>query len=398
MLEKSAFFEYNILNCNCKIDCGKTAFILKGTQLYETDFKQNQNLLSLGLFAIVGGIWSMTETRVLQLLFGHSPVVHMIASLTLLLFTIPLFIFFRDRGEAKDKISTLVVGCYTGLAFIVCFLLHITGIKDMHETVKIAHIVTGLSCIIIVYYAIKIVKKSHFKDPAFWGLIVIGVLSGTDIILYYSQITMDNALFMRFGILGYIAMMCVQAIENYVKLYSEAIKAEMITKMAYYDMLTGFYNHNSFASEIKTMNKNPEKYIGRAIIIFDMNCLKYINDSMGHLMGDTALKESAKFIEESFANIGKCYRIGGDEYAVISDSTVKDKELSNLCKEFQSRVVDRNKVPIEDKPYPLYIACGYEVIKSNASDAFSVADAKMYDNKINIKKNLQQVNPALVRS
>ena len=360
--------------------------------------KQNQNLLSLGLFAIVGGIWSMTETRILQLLFGHSAVVHITASLSLLLFTIPLFIFFRDRGEAKDKLSTFIVGCYTSIAYIVCFILHITGIKDLHETITIAHITVGLSCIIILIYALQIFKKSHFKDFAFWGLVIIGALSGLDIILYYKQITMDNAIFMRIGFLGYVVVMCVQAIENYVKIYSEAIKAEMIAKMAYFDMLTGFYNHNSFSSDLKDMVKHPETGKGKAIIVFDMNCLKYINDNMGHSMGDTALKEASEFINDSFSMIGKCYRIGGDEYTVITNKSTTVDELSAICEEFQRKLVERNATPIEDKPYPLYIACGYEIINDNASEAFSVADARMYDNKVRIKKDLQQINPALIRN
>ena len=360
--------------------------------------KENQNLLSLGIFAIVGGTWSMTETRIIQLLFGHSAVVHMITNLTLLLLIIALFIFFRDRGEARDKITMPLVGCYSSIAFITCSILHFTGVKDLHETITTAHITVGLSCAIALYYAIQIFKKSHFKDLPFWGLIAIGVLSGIDVILYYKQITMDNAIFMRFGILGYIAMMCVQAIENYVKIYSDAVKAEMIERMAYFDVLTGFYNHNSFSSDLKDMVKHPETGKGKAIIVFDMNCLKYINDNMGHSMGDTALKEASEFINDSFSMIGKCYRIGGDEYTVITNKSTTVDELSAICEEFQRKLVERNATPIEDKPYPLYIACGYEIINDNASEAFSVADARMYDNKVRIKKDLQQINPALIRN
>lgn len=359
--------------------------------------KTNTDLLSLGLFAVILGIWSTTETKLLQLLIGYSAVIHLITSLTLILIALPIFMFFKDRGQATDKISVPIISASTAIGFSVSIIMHFAEIRDFHENIFISHIILAISCMFTLYYAFRTLKNSHFRDPAFWGLLVIGTCAAIDLVLYYRQITTDNSMFVRFGVLGYVAMLGIQIIGRYVETYSENIKADMILKMAYYDVLTGFYNHNSFMSDLKDINRNLDNHKHKAIIVFDMNCLKYINDHMGHAMGDSALKEAADYIRDSFADIGKCYRIGGDEYAVISDDKMTEQELDAIYEEFQQKLLRRNTAPIEAKPYPLYIAGGYELINENAQDAFNAADAKMYTNKQQIKKELAAKNIAFVR-
>ena len=49
----------------------------------------------------------------------------------------------------------------------------------------------------------------------------------------------------------------------------------------------------------------------------DLNGLKRINDQMGHHVGDQAIYTAARCIQIAFDRAGDCYRIGGDEFAVI---------------------------------------------------------------------------------
>lgn len=360
----------------------------------------NGSLLSLGLFAIVVGIWSATETKLLHLLIGYSAIIHLVTSLTLMLLVVPIFIFFRERKAATDKISAILVCILTAVGFLVSVFMHFSGMRDLHENITIAHIIIITGCLFTLYYAFQIFRKSHFKDFAFWGLLVIALFSMLDLILYYKQITTDNSNFVRFGVLGYVSLLGAQLFEGYVKAYSENIKADMLLQMAYSDVLTGFYNRNSFISDIKELNRSLDGHRGRAVLVFDLNCLKYINDTLGHTMGDTALKEAAEYINMIFGSAGKCYRIGGDEYTVVSDTKIPEPELKRLCKEFQDRIHLRNTSPHEDRPYPLYIASGYDIIGAetqSAMDTFNSADAKMYHNKQKLKEILRAENAAYVR-
>lgn len=362
--------------------------------------RSNSSLLSLGLFAVIIGIWSATETKLLHLLLGYTAIIHLVTSLTLMLLAVPIFLFFRQRKEATDKVSAILVSVLTVIGFLISVIMHFAGIRDLHENITIAHTVIITGCLFTLYYAFQAFRKSHFKDFAFWGLLIIAVFSIVDIVLYYKQITADNSTFVRFGVLGYVTLLAAQLLESYVRTYSENVKADMLLQMAYSDVLTGFYNRNSFISDIKEIDRSLDGHKGRAVLVFDLNCLKYINDTMGHTMGDNALKEAAGYIKQCFGGIGKCYRIGGDEYTVVSDKAISEQELDSLYQGFREQVLSRNNTLHKDRPYPLYIAFGYDVIGESAEsamDTFNSADARMYENKQKLKEILRAENAAYVR-
>jgi|GEM_PF-5151739 len=355
------------------------------------------SLLALGLFNCTFGVWSGLEMKLLQLVVDNPAPIHLGVHLSLMLTVIPIFIFFRQRGETKDKIGLYAIITITSLMFTFNVLSHFLYFMDMHETIVFSHVTLGAGSAFTLKYAFDILRKSKFKEPTFWGLTIIGICAVIDVVLYYNQITYDSSAFIKIGVLVYMIALGIDIISDYAKIYSSSLKAKMLEQIAYEDLLTGFYNHNMFISDMKLMNKEPEKNRGKSILIFDMNCLKYINDTFGHSVGDAALKESAEYIKECFGDIGKCYRTGGDEFAIISDNctprAVVNKAYSKLCE----KTTERNREMPEDKPYPLYIAFGYEIIKANAQDTLKQADANMYKNKQRIKAELAAQNPELIR-
>ena len=52
-------------------------------------------------------------------------------------------------------------------------------------------------------------------------------------------------------------------------------------------------------------------------ISIDLNGLKRVNDTYGHVAGDELIRAAADCMKNSFNEYGKIYRIGGDEFAVI---------------------------------------------------------------------------------
>ena len=64
--------------------------------------------------------------------------------------------------------------------------------------------------------------------------------------------------------------------------------------------------------------------------------MKYCNDTFGHEAGVRYLKESTKVIKDVFDDCGRCFRMGGDEFAII----IKDKtfeECQNYIEELRKR-------------------------------------------------------------
>ena len=96
--------------------------------------------------------------------------------------------------------------------------------------------------------------------------------------------------------------------------YELSVAKEMATK----DALTGVKNNYAFTLEKETLNgqiKNGE-VDEFAIVICDINGLKYVNDSMGHQAGDALIRSACERICSIFKH-SSVFRIGGDEFAVI---------------------------------------------------------------------------------
>ena len=82
-----------------------------------------------------------------------------------------------------------------------------------------------------------------------------------------------------------------------------------------HDILTGLFNRRAYEYKIQHLES-----LGYGVIIFfDVDDFKKINDQFGHQYGDQCLSTIAGLILKSFSAIGFCYRIGGDEFGVLSD-------------------------------------------------------------------------------
>jgi diguanylate cyclase (GGDEF)-like protein len=77
------------------------------------------------------------------------------------------------------------------------------------------------------------------------------------------------------------------------------------------DPLTGLQNHSAF-HEALMFEARPY-----AVAIMDIDRFKSVNDTAGHLTGDRLLREAAATMNESLQELGRAYRIGGDEFAAI---------------------------------------------------------------------------------
>jgi len=85
------------------------------------------------------------------------------------------------------------------------------------------------------------------------------------------------------------------------------------------DELTGIFNRRAYEEDFKKYKDAP---IEEGLIIYsiDVNGLKQVNDSLGHLVGDELIVGAADCIANVLAGNGKVYRVGGDEFmAVIND-------------------------------------------------------------------------------
>lgn len=372
--------------------CTGVVFVILAKALRNYN-KENNNLLYLGTFTIVVGVWALTETALLQLLSDNSTFWHLITGLTLPLTITPLFLFFKRRYANTTMLPVIITNATTIIFYVIILALHFLQVADIHETITLSHIIILMGAGYTCYYAIRIFIASKYKDISFWGMIIITVFAVTDMILYKFQITNDNSAFTRIGLIAYIWFLGIEIIRDYIKTYNLYLKTELLAKAAYYDVLTDFYNRTSFIEDTKKINN--EKAYGVMIAIFDMNNLKYINDIHGHINGDNAIIESANRIKNEFGPFGKCYRIGGDEFVFLSNKPMSTDDMLTHIENLESTLNHRNENLPEQTPWPLILATGYAIFDESYgtfTNAFDVADKMMYDRKQKLKMLHPEMN------
>jgi len=171
---------------------------------------------------------------------------------------------------------------------------------------------------------------------------------------------------------------------NEIKIFSATINEshnmEMYKKIALKDSLTGLGNRFAFMNAI---GKLPLQNL--CVVSFDINNLKYHNDTYGHQIGDKLLCDSAKVLSSIYGK-NNVFRFGGDEFAAcFSMSTPEEQEqlrnrLNDICDKFNAK---SDKVKIS-------IASGYAFgSKKDVSidDIIDRADKEMYINKAFLKSN-----------
>ncbi|MBR1724509.1 MAG: diguanylate cyclase, partial [Ruminococcus sp.] len=99
-----------------------------------------------------------------------------------------------------------------------------------------------------------------------------------------------------------------------------------LTEMSTIDMLTGVSNRNALNERIGNIKKGGEGSGNTTVIFADINELKQVNDSKGHIAGDLLLKKAALALQDIFPD-ETVYRAGGDEFVIIT-SKLSDEEIN----------------------------------------------------------------------
>ncbi|HEX9704304.1 MAG TPA: diguanylate cyclase response regulator [Gemmatimonadales bacterium] len=153
--------------------------------------------------------------------------------------------------------------------------------------------------------------------------------------------------------------------------------------MALVDDLTGLYNRRGFLTlatrDLRLARRSDETLL---VAFADMDDLKGVNDSMGHAVGDRALRDTAAVLRQTFRDSDLVARIGGDEYAVLvrharpDSGTVLGDRLKRQVRELNRRAA---------RPYQLSISLGFAWHKAGSlasvAGLLDRADRALYRDK-----------------
>lgn len=154
------------------------------------------------------------------------------------------------------------------------------------------------------------------------------------------------------------------------------------------DMLSGLKNRNAFNTDINNLNEKDKSSI--AISSIDLDNLKTINDSKGHLSGDEYIIDCVESLKRAVTSRSIIYRIGGDEFAIITHSISTDT-ASELDKRIGFELDETNKTRDGAVSLTLGYAIYDDSIENDLMDTFKRADERMYKLKKQ-KRRIEIVN------
>ena len=213
------------------------------------------------------------------------------------------------------------------------------------------HIISLLLSVVLFAYGIYILKYDRWRETIVVCLATFLSLLGT----------LVETLFQLRGIL--IGVVSLDVAFFYMYMHVEYFKL---------DILTGALNRISFYADTRKLNFRDEV----TVFSIDLNDLKKINDTKGHSAGDEMIRSTARMIRKRLPKGAHLYRVGGDEFVIIS---------TGISDEKTDRMVADLRADMLASPYSF--AMGYAQMHDDEKfdEVYIRADREMYKNKREMK-------------
>uniref|UniRef100_A0A486XT61 cyclic-guanylate-specific phosphodiesterase n=1 Tax=Rheinheimera sp. BAL341 TaxID=1708203 RepID=A0A486XT61_9GAMM len=154
-------------------------------------------------------------------------------------------------------------------------------------------------------------------------------------------------------------------------------------QLAYYDVLTGLANRSYFRDQLrKAIAMSHRGYYSFALLYFDLDEFKRINDTLGHDAGDELLKEVARRLISRLREEDTIARLGGDEFAVILSGIADRGQASSIASNLQQAFAA--PVKLGHQEVSISASIGITVAPEDASEEellLKHADLAMYEAK-----------------
>ncbi len=158
---------------------------------------------------------------------------------------------------------------------------------------------------------------------------------------------------------------------------------EELYKLSTKDTLSGLYNRMSLIDKIEWLiassDRDPKKF---AVIFFDLDNFKTINDSQGHVFGDKVLQNISNILLKSVRDHDIVSRVGGDEFVILLPSCEKETIVVNVLERIKEELA--KPFHLDDHSYHLTASMGVSLYPRDGKDSQTLlkhADIAMYRSK-----------------
>ena len=331
--------------------------------------KSENSLLYLGIFSAFLGLWKLTDTRTIAMMFPENAFVLSQLSLVMMSLAVVPFVLFIEKQIEKKRWKFLNLVCAISItASMLQILLQAAGKVDFRESLMITHGVIALTSVAVVFTAASQLhaKKSNRKlmiSCVCFLLFVAGTL--VDLLKYYITGTSGGILSTIAIFLFYIVVMGVMSILD-------------LTHQATIDFATGLFNRSCCREKLTS---DPVIHKECCMIMFDLNGLKRVNDTLGHEAGNEIIEHFADILRQNVPASAFLGRYGGDEFIAIiekCDRNMADKILADISEKVKEYNVSGSGTEIS---YAAGYALSVDYPYCTMAELMEKADEMMYENK-----------------
>jgi diguanylate cyclase (GGDEF)-like protein len=164
----------------------------------------------------------------------------------------------------------------------------------------------------------------------------------------------------------------------------EAEYHEEIYRLTIVDGLTEIHNKRYLMEFLdRELARSIRHHRPLALILFDLDHFKNVNDELGHLAGDYTLRELAACVKASVRREELFARYGGEEFAIVLPES--SREGACVAAERIRALVENHPFEYEGKNYPVTISLGVGLTTGetplSSQELIRLADEKMYQAK-----------------
>lgn len=172
---------------------------------------------------------------------------------------------------------------------------------------------------------------------------------------------------------------------------------EAISKMAYYDQLTGLPNRALLSDRLNHVLAEGQRYNKLAAVLFlDLDNFKNINDALGHAEGDNLLMEVVKRLKKHIRTSDTMARHGGDEFTILVQDLKKAEHITRVVEKIFSEFEE--PFILNGHEFFVTTSIGISLYPDDGKDVETLlknADIAMYRAKEEGKNTYQFFTPAM---
>lgn len=361
-------------------------------------FSSRRNVLTSGfehmaLFAFFSAAFSFFNSPLLCQKIGFtSDITFILYCLSFALMFLPLILFFAENMTMRASQNFLFADSVFQTVFIAASVtLAVIGIADLRTTHFYIEIIGCVQfALILIMLVLDFVKKIERRNSDLTLLIIYAVFLAIAIMEQFIDLSNAIPVMWLAACLFFMIAVAVIKVRSVSERLESVTETEKIGKLAFEDGLTGVGNTAAFRRKLSHLEVVKINYKTIAIVQFDINNLKTINDNLGHEMGDKLITDGSAMISRIFGKIGDIYRTGGDEFVAI----ICGDKAASLCDEaindFEEAMEEYNSD--SSHKFKLQVAYGVEYYRSDTDKRYvslrqiqKKADEKMYNKKREMK-------------